>query len=266
MTTGGEARELLEDVKTQLAEEKRKVARLERELQQAKEQSFLVQKQMEMEEEALTNKMARRLSQLQHEKQQLAYEVEAEEEHISNTLCKRLAMVTAEKVAVEAQLEQESAYVENKLQKRVETLAAEKLALQREKEDLKCQVKELAAAVEQLHQDKCALTNAMDAEEEAAVNRLQRQLEALLSNYRVLEARLESDGVSTRDLLIQPIDGEVDGVYGGRRISCSNRRERSLSASSANSRQSSMNEMRLARTSSSAVTANQQHAPSIGYH
>lgn len=40
---------------------------------------------------------------------------------------------------------------------------------------------ELHAAVQKLHADKCALQNAMDAEEEMVVNRLQRQLEVPLS-------------------------------------------------------------------------------------
>lgn len=60
------------------------------------------QKQMEVEEEALTNKMAKRLSQLQSEKQQLVNAVEAEEEHISNTLSKRLATVPSLQAAYTA--------------------------------------------------------------------------------------------------------------------------------------------------------------------
>ena len=41
-------------------------------------------------------------------------------------------------------------------------------------------------------------------EEENIVNRLQRQLEQLMSNYRVLEQRLEARGLSLRDIGMQP--------------------------------------------------------------
>lgn len=44
----------------------------------------------------------------------------------------------------------------------------------------------------------------MEAEEEAAVNRLQRQLEAVLGSYRALEARLEARGLSLRDVGVPP--------------------------------------------------------------
>jgi len=129
---------------------------------------------------------------------------------------------------------------------------------------MKQQVTELHAAVQKLHADKCALQNAMDAEEEMVVNRLQRQLETLLSNYRVLEARLEAGGVSTKALQIQPMDIDLEGVYGGRRHS-SRGRERSLSVSSGGSRRSSLNEIRLARTSSSAI-AMSQPSPQSSQH
>ena len=51
------------------------------------------------------------------------------------------------------------------------------------------QVTELGAAVQKLHADKCALQNAMDAEEEMVVNRLQRQLEVRLPCPPQLQSR-----------------------------------------------------------------------------
>lgn len=38
------------------------------------------------------------------------------------------------------------------------------------------------------------------------------RLQTLLSNYRVLEARLEAGGVSTKALQIQPMDIDLEGV------------------------------------------------------
>ena len=37
------------------------------------------------------------------------------------------------------------------------------------------------------------------------MNRLQRQLEVLLKNYRILEARLEAGGVAVKSLGVRPL-------------------------------------------------------------
>jgi Fe-S-cluster containining protein len=50
-------------------------------------------KQVEQEEEFITNKLMKRLEQLKKEKQVLANEVEQEEEFLTNTLQKRLEKV-----------------------------------------------------------------------------------------------------------------------------------------------------------------------------
>jgi coiled-coil domain-containing protein 6 len=57
-----------------------------------------------------------------------------------------------------------------------------------------------------MHLSSCqvALENTLEMEEENIVNRLQRQLEQLMSNYRVLEQRLEARGLSLRDIGMQP--------------------------------------------------------------
>ena len=50
------------------------------------------------------------------------------------------------------------------------------------------QVTELAASAEQLHRDKIRFEAEKEMEEESIVNRLQRQIESLLQNYKVLAA------------------------------------------------------------------------------
>ncbi len=55
-------------------------------------------------------------------------------------------------------------------------------------------------------------------EEESIVNRLQRQLESLLSNYRQVEAKLEARGLSLRHIGVPPIElpAEAGWAYGTR--------------------------------------------------
>jgi putative heme iron utilization protein len=54
----------------------------------------------------------------------------------------------------------------------------------------------------------------MEAEEEALVNRLQRQIESLLSSYKALEAKAEAKGISVKELAPLQIDSATEWVYG----------------------------------------------------
>eukprot|EP00877_Chromochloris_zofingiensis_P010030 jgi/Chrzof1/5280/Cz15g20160.t1 len=227
-------------LKEMLERERKRANTFAEELRMAKEQNLVVQKQVEQEEEFITNKLIKRLEQLKQEKQILANEVEQEEEFLTNTLQKKLEKLNKEKVDLENrleaeqeyivnklrkqleqlsvektklhrekvdlenQLEMEQEYIMNKLQKQVEKLGGEKDSLQRERSDLQRQVGDLAAAVDKLNRDKVNLENQMEMEEENIVNRLQRQLEAVLSNYKALEAKLEAKGLSLRDVGLQP--------------------------------------------------------------
>ena len=62
--------------------ERRRAAGLQEDLKNLKEQHFQIQKQVEQEEEYITNKLTKRLNQLKKEKQTLANEVEQEEEFL----------------------------------------------------------------------------------------------------------------------------------------------------------------------------------------
>lgn len=239
--------------KDQLDFEKRRSNSFASELRHAKEQNMLIQKQVEQEEEYITNKLMKRLEQLKNEKQNLANEVEQEEEYLINNLQKRLQKLNSEKVDLERQLEAEQEYIVNKLQKKLdelrieqtklnhekvdlenqleaeqeyivnklqkqlERLAKEKAALQKEKCELQRQVTDLAASAERLHKEHVVMIKSqMEVEEENIVNRLQRQIEGLLANYKALEAGLEARGLSVKDLGTGPltVDRSTEWVYG----------------------------------------------------
>lgn len=257
--------------------ERRRSCSYQEELRVTKEQNLAVQKQVEQEEEFITNKLMKRLDQLKREKQTLVNEVEQEEEYLTNNLQKRLEKLNREKgdlenklemeqeyitnrlqkkldeltseklklqlekVNLENQLEAEQEYIVHKLQKQVEKLASEKRGLQREKSDLQRQVSDLGASVEKLNREKVQLENSLEMEEEGIVNRLQRQLEHMTSNFKLLESRLESRGISLKDLGPFVVDSSTEWVYGrspsrsGDYLRVGSRRERSLSGSSTSS-------------------------------
>ena len=72
----------------------------------------------------------KRLEALKQEKEELARQVEVEEEMITNALTKKLQKVKEEKVHLENQLEQEQEYIVNKLQKQLSTVLEEKRVLE----------------------------------------------------------------------------------------------------------------------------------------
>jgi len=74
----------LEETKELLAAEKRRSRNYAEELRLLKVRNLAVQKQVEQEEEFITNKLMKRLQQLKDEKQTLANEVEHEEEYLVN--------------------------------------------------------------------------------------------------------------------------------------------------------------------------------------
>ena len=266
----------------QLELERRRSLSLGEELARVKQRSAAVQNAYENEEEFIANRLLTRLDQLKADRAALVAQVEAEEEFLVNQLQHRLTQVHSEKSQVEARLaeEQESAmalkrqlkmlsdervrlmkekadlenvleaeqeYISLKLTKQVEKMASEKDSLAREKAELARQVEDLSSAVERVRREKVALEAALEAEEEAAVNRLQRQLQQVTTAYRALESKLEAHGVSPRSLDGTPaLDPTTEWIYShhsgsGRCASRSsdrllgNRRERSLSVSSTTS-------------------------------
>jgi len=261
----------------QLEQQRQIAAVATEELKLVRKKSEAAQIAYEQEEEFITNRLLGRLEGLKGERVALAKQVEAEEDFLVNTLQRRLAKLNKEKAAVEAKLqgEQDSAatlqrrlaelseekkrlvteraqlentleaeqeHISLKLTKQIEKLAAEKANLAREKADLARQVGDLSGAVARTRREKVALENTLEAEEEAATNRLQRQLEQVTSAYRALEARLEAHGVAAHAEGAPIIDPTIEWVYSGRspsrasdRLLTNARRERSLSVSSSSS-------------------------------
>ena len=79
------------------------------------------------------------------------------------------------------------------------------------------QVSDLAASAERLHREHVVMMKSqMEIEEENIVNRLQRQIEMLLANYKALEAGLEARGLNIKDLGGAPlcVDRSTEWVYG----------------------------------------------------
>ncbi|KAK9814140.1 hypothetical protein WJX72_001207 [[Myrmecia] bisecta] len=222
------------------------VNKLMKRLEQLKQDKQKLANEVEFEEEYLVNNLQKRLQQLNSEKVNLESKLEVEQEYIVNKLQKKLeelsmekSKLNLEKVDLENQLEAEQEYIVNKLQKQVEKLGREKRNLAKEKSELQRQVTDLAASVDKLNRDKIALENQMEMEEEGIVNRLQRQLEQLMSGYRLMEQKLETCGFSAKDLGPLAIDNNTEWVYGrspkkadSMRF-CGARRERPTSASSA---------------------------------
>ncbi|CAK0787528.1 hypothetical protein CVIRNUC_010748 [Coccomyxa viridis] len=231
----------LQRARQELEQERRKSNGLVQALQREKEQHFNIQQQIEQEEEHIANRLLKRLDQLKQEKQVLATECEIEEEYLVNNLQKRIGTLHQEKTQLEQslgvlqrkleelrfeqgkmahekevlenQLEAEQEYIVHKLQKQAAHIAAERQALQLEKTDLKRQVGELTLAVSRLGNEKVALEQSMEMEEEGIVNRLQRVIEGVMARNKVLEACLESHGVNVKDLHPPPVDMSTELCY-----------------------------------------------------
>ncbi|KAG2447788.1 hypothetical protein HYH02_007245 [Chlamydomonas schloesseri] len=248
--------------------ERRRADGLQEELRLAREHNIAVQKQIEQEEEYITNKLMKRLDQLKREKAVLASEVAQEEEFLANTLQKRLdklakekvdlenrleaeqeyvvnklrkaieqlsvekSKLMSEKVELENQLECEQEYILNRLQKQVDKLASDKLSLQKEKADLQRTVADLGASVDKLNKDKVNLENMLEMEEESITNKLQRRLEAVVFNLRLIESKMEVKGITLRDLGITASDlqhGDGLRIYSRSPSSTNNSFDRVLS-------------------------------------
>jgi len=235
-------------LREQLTRETRRANNAIEELRVAREQNLAVHKQVEQEEEYITNKLMKRLEQLKKEKQLLANEVEQEEEFLTNTLHKKLeklmkekeqmenqleaeqeyvvnklqkkledlnhekASMNQEKVRLEMQLEQEQEYIVNKLQKQVESLASEKSQMKQERSKLQSQIDDLTSSVMKLSTEKVKLEQELESEEEQIVNRMQRQFDTLMENYSRLERIMKAHNlhVAESELLPMPFSPALE--------------------------------------------------------
>ncbi|MEW5314498.1 MAG: hypothetical protein WDW38_005993 [Sanguina aurantia] len=188
-------------------EEEMLVNRLMKRLEALKKEKQFLATEVEREEEFLTNNLQKKLEKVMREKLELERKLETEQELVANKLRKQLEQLSVEKtklhkekIDLENFMEAEQEYLSNRLQKQVDKLGQEKTGLQREKSELQRQVTDLGASVDKLNKDKVLLEQQMEVEEENIVNRLQRQLEGVLLNFRMLEQKLEARGLNLKEL------------------------------------------------------------------
>eukprot|EP01023_Acetabularia_acetabulum_P010643 TRINITY_DN14843_c1_g1_i4.p2 TRINITY_DN14843_c1_g1~~TRINITY_DN14843_c1_g1_i4.p2 ORF type:complete len:253 (-),score=35.74 TRINITY_DN14843_c1_g1_i4:1059-1817(-) len=199
--------ELIEEVnllRSLLTEEKNRNKVLSEEIQQVRKDKARLSQTVEEEEEFITNKLIKRLDDLKGERMSLSQAIASEEESVANTLQRKLVRLNSEKVDLENQLEAEQEYVLNKLSREVDRVAQEKRKLEQERSNLRSQVQQLTGAVNKLQQDKVQLETQLEMEEENIVNKLQRQLDVLLHNYRILENKLQQSDISYKDARLKP--------------------------------------------------------------
>uniref|UniRef100_A0A7S3QM22 Uncharacterized protein n=1 Tax=Dunaliella tertiolecta TaxID=3047 RepID=A0A7S3QM22_DUNTE len=191
-------------VQTELcSDEEKKSEVLARKLEEVKKEKATLLAEVEQEEEFMTNTLQKRLKKLLGEKADSELKV-MELKKQTERLAAEKAKLCSEKIELEAVLESESEYIVNKLHAQIEKAGSDKGKLFKEKTDLQRQVGDLAQAVDKLNREKVKLEQEMEAEEESIVNRLQRQLEGLLHNLRVIEQKLGAKGLTFEDLGISP--------------------------------------------------------------
>ena len=83
------------------------------------------------------------------------------------------------------------------------------MQIAKEKQDLHSHVLELAASVEKLKRDKVSLEQEMEMEEENLTNRMQRQVDALLSTLRQVDLKLQARGMSLSELGVVVPSAEI---------------------------------------------------------
>eukprot|EP01064_Diplonema_japonicum_P021250 TRINITY_DN3079_c0_g2_i1.p1 TRINITY_DN3079_c0_g2~~TRINITY_DN3079_c0_g2_i1.p1 ORF type:complete len:357 (+),score=74.50 TRINITY_DN3079_c0_g2_i1:27-1097(+) len=101
------------------------------EVKQLKSAASILQRNVEEEEEYISNGLMKRLDTLQKEKAKLVHEVEVEEEFLMNSLQKQLIGVGTEKKELEQHLRRERDFIVNKLEKQLKACTDQNRALER---------------------------------------------------------------------------------------------------------------------------------------
>ena len=171
----------------ELSRERAKNERLEEENKKIKEGV----KDLEIEEEHITNALLKRIETMSLEKQKLLLQIDAEEEHMTNALQRKLDDLAKEKVELERQLEVEQEYVGNKLQRQVDALKRDKMQLTKEREKLTKKIENLSSESSKLRREKVEIEHTLETEEENIVNTLQGQIQKLLKQNLTLERKLQ---------------------------------------------------------------------------
>ena len=181
----------LEAARLEAARERARAGSYAEEIRALKQRSLEAQSAVEREEEFLTNALMKKLEQVNSEKREMLMRVEQEEEFLTNSLQKRLDRVVREKHELEVQMAMVTMHAAEAASVRDETRRyasnAKTLNAPGVSED---ELRERQDALEleraRLVKEKVDLERALEAEQEAIVNKLTKQTSGL---------RLEKDSL-----------------------------------------------------------------------
>jgi len=187
-----ESESALQTLQTQLKAERAKSSTLSDELFRARSETARLARLIEEEEEAIANRLLRRNAELLARGAAVQQSLEAESENVANLLSRQLLNVQREKSAMEKAVQEERS--------RISTLEARLSSAQRDKEEALLQASGAAASLrlvvhsshEALKRELVEAERRSEAETEAVVLRLQRQLSYLWASTQSAEAQAKS--------------------------------------------------------------------------
>ena len=175
----------LEAARLEAARERARAGSYAEEIRALKQRSLEAQSAVEREEEFLTNALMKKLEQVNSEKREMLMRVEQEEEFLTNSLQKRLDRVVREKHELEVQMamvtmhrDAEAASVRDETRRyasNAKTLNAPGVS----EDELREKQNALELERARLLKEKVDLERALEAEQEAIVNKLTKQTSGL---------------------------------------------------------------------------------------
>ena len=175
----------LEAARLEAARERARAGSYAEEIRALKQRSLDAQSAVEREEEFLTNSLMKKLDQVNSEKREMLMRVEQEEEFLTNALQKRLDRVLREKQELEVQMALVTMQHDSR-DEETNAAASPAAAPSRSEDELRRRQEELEAERARLVKEKVDLERALEAEQEAIVNKLTKQTSGL---------RLEKDSL-----------------------------------------------------------------------
>ena len=182
-------------------------------IQEIEKDKTALRQQVEAEERRMKNEAcvleqklqysANQLSRLKHEKEVIVRQVEQEEEFLTNTLQQKLSNVLAEKVVIEKNLEQEQEYMTNRLQKQVAETLKEKQAMESRLEEEQAKVAAMEEEKKKLAQQLQMLQLSVEVEEERISNQLGKTVDLIKSEKECLILQLEKEKAATASLRVE---------------------------------------------------------------
>ena len=171
----------LEAARLEAARERARAGSYAEEIRALKQRSLEAQSAVEREEEFLTNALMKKLEQVNSEKREMLMRVEQEEEFLTNALQKRLDRVVREKHELEVQMAMVTMHAADAASVRDETrrCASNARAPGVSEDELRERQDALELERARLVKEKVDLERALEAEQEAIVNKLTKQTSGL---------------------------------------------------------------------------------------